>query len=120
VSLNGAMSGVAAAWSQHQADTATMAHNPSFSSQIPGGWSSAAENVAWNQPASVGGLHVAWMNSAGHKANILNPAFTDVGIGVVIQDGKAWGTEVFAAYGAPAPAPVAPAPAPVPAPAPAP
>ena len=24
----------------------------------------------------------AWMNSPGHKANILNPAFRDVGVGV--------------------------------------
>ncbi|WP_305852920.1 CAP domain-containing protein [Actinotalea soli] len=126
--LDGAMNQVAGAWSQAMADAGEMSHNPSYASQIPAGWTAAAENVAWNRPADVAGLHTAWMNSAGHRANILNPAFTDVGIAVVVVDGRAWGTQVFAAYGAPPPAPApapveepsAPAPAPAPEPEPAP
>ena len=49
------------------------------------------ENVAyWYQtPASVMN---AWMNSAGHRANILNPDFSNIGIGFV---GFYW-TQVFA------------------------
>ena len=41
-------------------------------------YGNAAENVAWNSPSAqavVGG----WMNSAGHRANILNPGLTEIG-----------------------------------------
>lgn len=41
----------------------------------------AGENIAGN--SSVGAAHTALMNSAGHRANILNTAYTEVGIGIV-------------------------------------
>ncbi|VBB06575.1 Hypothetical protein LUCI_1811 [Lucifera butyrica] len=40
----------------------------------------AGENLAINQ--NVAAAETAFMNSAGHRANILNPHYTDVGIGV--------------------------------------
>lgn len=45
-------------------------------------WASAGENMAVNYatPATV---VTAWMNSAGHRANILEPEFTQIGIGYV-------------------------------------
>jgi uncharacterized protein YkwD len=44
-------------------------------------WSGAAENIAKGQrtPADV---MKSWMNSAGHKANILSPGLKDIGVGV--------------------------------------
>ncbi len=44
-------------------------------------YKTAAENIAGNSsnPAAVN----AWMNSAGHKANILNGSYNNTGIGVV-------------------------------------
>lgn len=44
-------------------------------------YSSAGENLAIN--TSVSSAEVAFMNSSGHRANILNSGYTDVGIGVV-------------------------------------
>ncbi len=41
----------------------------------------AGENLAGNQ--TVQKAHTALMNSEGHRANILKPAFTEVGIGIV-------------------------------------
>ncbi|MFZ7102192.1 MAG: CAP domain-containing protein [Peptococcaceae bacterium] len=41
----------------------------------------AGENLAGHY--SVPGAHEALMNSSGHRANILNPSFTHVGIGIV-------------------------------------
>jgi len=41
----------------------------------------AGENIAGNQ--SVQAAHTALMNSSGHRANILNPNYTHVGIGIV-------------------------------------
>jgi uncharacterized protein YkwD len=45
-------------------------------------WSMWAENIGGGQPdcASVVG---AWMNSSGHRANILNPVFVHLGVGAV-------------------------------------
>ena len=35
----------------------------------------------------------AWLNSAGHRANILNPAFTGIGVGVAASaDGTLYWT----------------------------
>lgn len=36
-----------------------------------------------------------WMNSPGHRANILNSSFTDIGIGVTFRNGKAYATQIF-------------------------
>ena len=44
-------------------------------------YTSAGENIAGNSSNS--GAVEAWMNSSGHKANILNSKFTYTGIGVV-------------------------------------
>lgn len=46
LTCNADMDAVAQAWAEHLAETGELAHNPSYASQIPGGWRSAAENVA--------------------------------------------------------------------------
>ncbi len=43
-------------------------------------YSSAAENIAAGQQAPEA-VVTAWMNSPGHRANILNPNYTEIGIG---------------------------------------
>lgn len=40
----------------------------------------AGENIAWGQPSPEEVMD-AWMNSAGHRANILNASFTSIGVG---------------------------------------
>ena len=52
----------------------------------------AGENIARGQrtPSEV---VKAWMNSSGHRANILNSAFTKIGVGYV-KDGNYW-TQMF-------------------------
>jgi uncharacterized protein YkwD len=51
-------------------------------------YSSAGENIAKGQktPAEV---VTAWMNSAGHRANILNKTYTHLGVGYEAQ-AKCW------------------------------
>ena len=53
---------------------------------------SAGENIAKGQ-ATPQAVVNAWMNSAGHRANILNSSFTHIGVGYV-ADGKYW-TQMF-------------------------
>jgi uncharacterized protein YkwD len=50
-----------------------------------GGWY-AGENIAWGQGslATPQSIMTAWMNSTGHRENILSPNFADVGLGVAI------------------------------------
>jgi len=63
-------------------------------------FTSAAENIAWNNfpdPAAV--AVEGWMNSSGHRANILNGVFTHTGMGVAYDppnDGYYF-TQVFTA-----------------------
>jgi uncharacterized protein YkwD len=37
----------------------------------------------------------AWMNSPGHRANILNPDFKTLGVGVHFGPGGPWWTQDF-------------------------
>ncbi|MEP6759959.1 MAG: CAP domain-containing protein [Sporichthyaceae bacterium] len=69
---------------------------------------SLAENVGVG--ASPGVVHVAFMGSSGHRANILNPAMRHVGVGVVSSGGQLWVTEIFRAPSGSAQALTAPIP----------
>ena len=53
---------------------------------------SAGENIAKGQ-ATPQAVVNAWMNSSGHRANILNSAYTHIGVGFV-SDGRYW-TQMF-------------------------
>ncbi len=53
---------------------------------------SAAENIAKGQ-TSPKAVVTAWMNSSGHRANILNASYTKIGVGYV-KDGRYW-TQMF-------------------------
>ncbi len=52
------------------------------------------ENVA-QAPTSVI-IHDLWMRSAGHRANLLDPAVDSIGIAVVLQNGQLYAVEDFA------------------------
>jgi len=51
-------------------------------------YKSAGENIAKGQQSATEVVN-AWMNSAGHRANILNKNYTHIGIGFV-KDGNYW------------------------------
>ena len=53
---------------------------------------SAGENIARGQKSPQAVVN-AWMNSSGHRANILNASFTEIGVGYV-SDGHYW-TQMF-------------------------
>ncbi|HET6860632.1 MAG TPA: sigma-70 family RNA polymerase sigma factor [Streptomyces sp.] len=59
-------------------------------------WSTYGENIARGQstPASV---MQGWMDSPGHRANILNCSFKEIGLGVHNGSGGPWWTQVFGA-----------------------
>ncbi|CAL9339738.1 hypothetical protein SUDANB145_00238 [Streptomyces sp. enrichment culture] len=57
-------------------------------------WSALGENIARGQ-ADAEAVMDAWMNSSGHRANILNCDFEEIGIGVHTGDGGPWWTQDF-------------------------
>lgn len=58
-------------------------------------YTTAGENIAWSTNPSMVGINTMFMNSAGHRANILNGAYHRVGIGVASAGGKTMVVEVF-------------------------
>ncbi|WP_432092693.1 CAP domain-containing protein [Streptomyces sp. bgisy100] len=59
-------------------------------------WSAIGENIAQGQQ-DADAVMDAWMNSSGHRANILNCDFKEIGIGVHEGDGGPWWTQDFGA-----------------------
>ena len=56
---------------------------------------SAGENIAYGQPTPTS-VMTGWMNSAGHKANILSKNYTERGVGVAKKsDGTIYWTQQF-------------------------
>ena len=55
----------------------------------------AAENVAWNQQ-SAQAVVASWMKSSGHRANILDPALTQIGAAMARSNkGEPYWIQVF-------------------------
>jgi uncharacterized protein YkwD len=83
-----------------------MAQHSAISHQFPGEpalvqriaavgarFSSVAENVAAGQDA--GDIHYGWMHSPGHRANILDPKLTALGVAVVEARGRLFAVQDF-------------------------
>lgn len=56
----------------------------------------AGENIAYGQ-SSPAAVVQAWMNSSGHRANILSRDFTTIGIGYTVVNGTAYWSQFFTA-----------------------
>jgi uncharacterized protein YkwD len=89
------LTALAEAWAQQMAADQEMRHNPNLSDQIPAGYSAWGENVAYG--FDPGEINEAWWNSDGHRANMLNPDYTALGVAFVVDDaGDYWAVQVFA------------------------
>jgi uncharacterized protein YkwD len=93
VQLNQTLNKVAQSHSDFQAATGKMSHEGAGGSQVSDRvsaagyrWRSVNENVAWNQQTPQEVVQ-AWINSPGHRANLLSPSVKEVGIG---ENNKYW------------------------------
>ncbi|MEW2417325.1 sigma-70 family RNA polymerase sigma factor [Streptomyces sp. NPDC046866] len=59
-------------------------------------WSTYGENIARGQQSPESVMD-SWMNSPGHRANILNCSFKDIGVGIHEGPGGPWWTQNFGA-----------------------
>ncbi|MPM72347.1 hypothetical protein SDC9_119320 [bioreactor metagenome] len=102
LSLNTQLSNVATLKSQDMINKNYFSHtSPTYGStfdmmkQFNISYRTAGENIAMGQktPAEVVN---AWMNSQGHRENILNSNFTDIGVGVAkSSNGTLYWTQMF-------------------------
>jgi uncharacterized YkwD family protein/spore coat assembly protein SafA len=57
-------------------------------------YKTAGENIAKGQKTAASVVN-AWMNSEGHRANILNSGFSEIGVGYVEGNGGPYWTQMF-------------------------
>jgi hypothetical protein len=88
------LSAVAADRASIMADSGSLTHTPDLGGQVCC-WTWMGENVAF--AGSVKSLHDVLMNSAPHRANILNADADDIGVAVVKGGGTLWAAQVFRA-----------------------
>lgn len=89
--------GVARSWAAELARSTSLRHNPNLAAQVDAyvtrDWTRIGENVGYSSTADQ--VHTAYMNSPGHRANILGD-FNRMGIGAARSaDGRLWTTIVF-------------------------
>jgi hypothetical protein len=100
-----AIDSVAQNWSAQMSASGSFIHNPNYSTQIPSGWSGAAENIAYGYtPATV---VEAWHQSSGHYANIMGN-YNSIGIGYYQANGQTYFTQDFGNYATPLASPPSP------------
>jgi uncharacterized protein YkwD len=105
------LTGIARAWSERMAREGRLHHNPAVGSQACC-WRALAENVGYSYRGAAD-VHRMLLASPGHRANLLDVASTEVGIGTATDtQGRIWVTQVFRRPTAQAAASVQPAPPP--------
>lgn len=96
---NGQLTCLAQSWSQYLASTGQFfERNLSATLASPGygGYHTLGENILRGPyTLSASDMHTAWMNSPPHRANILSPTFTSLGIGISYANGEVYATEDF-------------------------
>jgi uncharacterized protein YkwD len=85
----------ARAWSAEMASTGVFEHDQL---EVLPGCTGAGENIAYMRarPNLVAEMFQGWMNSPGHRANILRPEFTAIGVGFATNGNHTYGTQRFA------------------------
>lgn len=83
---------VARAQAARMADRSLLFHNPHLTEDVRD-WRWVGENVGYGPDVAT--VHVAFMRSPAHRANVLDRDYTEIGVGVVVRDGRAWVVHVF-------------------------
>ena len=96
---NDTLTNKAEAWAQHMASTGVLQHSTLSANLGNLNWKMIGENVGYSSPTSntLLTIHNLFVNSAPHRANLLNSRFTHMGVGVATDSrGRVWVAEVFA------------------------
>ena len=82
----------ARSWSAGMAAAGKIWHS-TLSDGVTGDWRKLGENVGMG--GSVDGLHTAFVNSLHHYENLVDPAFSHIGVGIVMNGNTIFVSEVF-------------------------
>jgi uncharacterized protein YkwD len=88
----GDLAAVARAQARRMAGSRRLYHNPHLTTAVTN-WRWVGENVGY--APDIATVHRAFMHSRHHRANILDRDYTQVGVGVVVRNGRVWVAEVF-------------------------
>jgi hypothetical protein len=83
LTIDANLTNVALGWAQKMADDGNISHNPSLRDLITSNWYKLGENVGFGP--TVDTVFRAFVNSPHHYANLIDPSFTHVGVGVVFR-----------------------------------
>ncbi|MEI4272628.1 CAP domain-containing protein [Klenkia sp. LSe6-5] len=100
VSWNEGLATLARDWSEQMAGSGEFVHQdlrPVLQGDRLPGLVALGENIFTSSgPVPAGTVHVEWMRSDEHRANLLDPGWDRLGIGVVCAaDGSVWATQEF-------------------------
>jgi hypothetical protein len=115
LSVDSELTGIGRRWAGRMAAAGSISHNPNFPNEVTANWTKLGENVGMGP--DVASIHNAFVNSSHHYVNMVDPAFTRIGVGVVVaSDGTIFTSHQFERLAsddaAAAPKTAAPAPAP--------
>lgn len=82
----------AQSWAEHLARANGLSHS-SLADGVSACWRGLGENVGY--ASSLPAVEEGFMASAGHRANILNPSFDRVGVGVARNGSRVFVVQVF-------------------------
>lgn len=90
--VSATMTAAAQRWAAQMARSNTLYHNPRLASSVSN-WKYLGENVGVGYSDS--SLEGAFYASAPHRANMLDRDFTQIGVAVVVVNGKMWVAEEY-------------------------
>jgi Cysteine-rich secretory protein family len=103
LAVSGDLAAAAARQAASMARSGVLAHTPNLSSAVCC-WVAIGENVGEGPSTTV--VHAAFLASPAHRANLLNSAYTQVGVGTAVDArGIVWVSEIFRRPSGAAPAP---------------
>jgi hypothetical protein len=80
--VDGELTTIARRWAGKMASAGAISHNPNFANEVTANWVKLGENVGTGP--DVASVHNAFVASSHHYANMIDPAFTRIGVGVVM------------------------------------
>src|SRR5919202_5054782 len=85
LTVDAQLTSVAQGWAATLAERGVISHNPSLRSQVTG-WKVVGENVGVG--GTVEAVHDGFVGSPTHYENLVEPAYTKVGFGIVRPDAR--------------------------------
>lgn len=94
------LSALAQGWASTMSRDGYLRQQPGYQNTFPAGWKMAAQNVAQVKARDNADAIVAfWATSPGHRANMLRPDATHLGVGVATSlDGRKFAVQNIARY----------------------